>query len=138
MAVAPVAKKVLDTFALMALFGDEPGADHVEGLLLDASQGKVELLMTSVNLGEVWYCIARESSTDAADYYTDELMALSIGVVDVDWSLARAAAAIKARGNISYADAFAAALAKLRGAVLVTGDLEFKQLVDEIGIEWLA
>ena len=138
MAVAPVAKKVLDTFAVMALFGDEPGADHVEGLLLDASQGKVELLMTSVNLGEVWYCIARESSTDAADYYTDELMALSIGVVDVDWSLARAAAAIKARGNISYADAFAAALAKLRGAVLVTGDLEFKQLVDEIGIEWLA
>ena len=58
-------------------------------------------------------------------------------MIDADWPLTRAAAAIKARGNVSYADSFAAALAKLHGAVLVTGDNEFRQLKDEIAIEWL-
>lgn len=137
MPASHVVRKVLDTFAIMTLFNGEPGADQVENLLFDASQGKVELVMASVNFGEVWYCIARESSPDAADYYTEELMALSIAIVDADWLLTRTAAAIKARGNISYADAFAAALAKLRDAALVTGDNEFKQLENEIAIDWL-
>jgi len=122
----------------MALFNGEAGADQVEDLLFRASQGKLELMMATVNLGEVWYCIARAASPESADYYTDELMALSIELIDADWSLTRAAAAIKVRGNLSYADSFAAALAKLHGVALVTGDHEFKQLEDEIVIEWLA
>ena len=137
MPAAPAPKKVLDTFAIMALFNGESGADQIENLLFDASQGKVELMMASINLGEVWYCIARQASPNLADHYTDELMALSIEMIDADWPLTRAAAAIKVRGNISYADSFAAALAKLHGAALVTGDKEFKQLENEIAIEWL-
>jgi predicted nucleic acid-binding protein len=43
----------------------------------------------------------------------------------------------KARGNISYADCFAAALAKGLGAEVLTGDKEFKVLEGEIGITWL-
>ena len=39
--------------------------------------------------------------------------------------------------KISCADVFAAALAKLRKAELVTGDLEFKQMENEIRIGWL-
>lgn len=130
-------KRVLDTYAVMALFNGEASAGHIENLLFDASQGKVELLMASVNLGEVWYCIARKASPALADHYTNELMALSVTIVDADWPLTHAAATIKARGNISYADSFAAALAKLQGAVLLTGDPEFKQLENEIEIEWL-
>ena len=38
---------------------------------------------------------------------------------------------------MSFADAFAAALAKERKAELVTGDLEFKTLEKEIKIAWL-
>jgi predicted nucleic acid-binding protein len=133
----PVLRKVLDTFAIMALFNGEPGADYIENLLFDASQGNVELIMASVNLGEVWYCIAHQASPELADHYTDELMTLSIKMIDADWPLTRAAAAIKVRGNISYADSFAAALAKIHGAILLTGDNEFKQLEDEISIEWL-
>lgn len=134
---APVEKRVLDTYAVMALFNGEASADRIENLLFDASQGKLELLMASVNLGEVWYCIARQASPDLADHYTNELAALSVTIVDADWPLTRAAAVIKARGNISYADSFAAALAKLHGAILMTGDAEFKQLENEILIEWL-
>jgi ribonuclease VapC len=47
------------------------------------------------------------------------------------------AAQIKARHKLSYADCFAAALARKLDAILVTGDQEFSQLEDIVAIEWL-
>jgi ribonuclease VapC len=47
------------------------------------------------------------------------------------------AAHLKARYPISYADAFAAALAKRNGAHLMTGDPEFKAVEPEVAIHWL-
>ena len=41
-------------------------------------------------------------------------------------------------GRMSYADCFAAALAKLRKAELVTGDKEFKQVEGEVKVLWIA
>jgi predicted nucleic acid-binding protein len=38
---------------------------------------------------------------------------------------------------MSYADCFAAALAKDRKSDLVTGDKEFKQVEGEVSIRWL-
>jgi predicted nucleic acid-binding protein len=38
---------------------------------------------------------------------------------------------------MSFADAFAAALAKQRKAHLATGDQEFKQIENEVTINWL-
>ena len=58
-------------------------------------------------------------------------------MVDVNIELTRIAARFKAKGGISYADCFAAALAKQHKATLLTGDPEFKQLEDEISISWL-
>jgi PIN domain nuclease of toxin-antitoxin system len=61
--------KVLDADALMAFFLDEPGADTVRGLLVEAEMDSVDLAMSVVNLGEVWYAIARAVSTATADQY---------------------------------------------------------------------
>ncbi|NUM62341.1 MAG: PIN domain-containing protein, partial [Ignavibacteriaceae bacterium] len=47
------------------------------------------------------------------------------------------AAQYKAYHKVSYADAFAAALAKMKKAQLVTGDREFKVLEREIKINWI-
>ena len=47
------------------------------------------------------------------------------------------AAGDKSRHKISYADAFAAALAKQQNAELVTGDRQFRALEGEIKIHWL-
>jgi predicted nucleic acid-binding protein len=47
------------------------------------------------------------------------------------------AARFKVAGGISYADCFAAALAKSKDAPLVTGDREFEQLKNEIEIIWV-
>jgi predicted nucleic acid-binding protein len=132
-----MAVKVLDSYALMAFFEDEPGADFVRELIRKAVEGDTNLLMAAVNLGEVWYAIARNNSPEVADQYIHEIKGMGIEIVDADWNLTRQAAAFKANGNISYADCFAAALAKLKKAELVTGDKEFKPLEGEIKVAWV-
>jgi len=132
-----MATKVLDSYALMAFFEDEPGADTVRSLIFKAEEGSVNLLMCIVNLGEIWYSIARSNSPEIADQYVHEINGMAIEIVDADWTLTRQAAAFKVNGGISYGDCFAAALAKLKKAELVTGDKEFKSLDGEIKISWL-
>ena len=132
-----MATKVLDSFALVAFFEDELGADLVRSLLLKAEESDLKLLISVVNLGEVWYSIARTTSPETADQYIHEIQGMSIDIVDADWGLTRQAAAFKANGNIAYGDCFAAALARDRKAELVTGDPEFKALEGEIRILWL-
>jgi predicted nucleic acid-binding protein len=128
--------KVLDAYALIAFFEDEPGADFVRSLLLDAEAGNLHLAMTVVNLGEVWYTVAREVSREQADAIIQEIFGFSIEIVDADWELTYRAAAFKSRGGLAYADCFSAALAKLRQAEIITGDPEFKSLGGEIRINW--
>ena len=57
--------------------------------------------------------------------------------VDTDWQLAKQAGYLKSGNKMSFADAFAAALAKQRNAHLVTDDPEFKQVENEVLINWL-
>lgn len=132
-----MATKILDAFALMAFLHDEPGAATVENLIANAAEGKVNLAICTINLGEIWYSIARIVSAEKADDYIQEIQEMSIEVVIPDWALTRQAAIYKTNGNISYADCFAAALAKIRGGQVVTGDREFETLRDEVEIEWL-
>jgi len=134
-----MAAKVLDSWALIAFLEDEPAANHVEKLLQQATQGKQKLLMSVLNWGEVYYNTMREVSQEAAEQQAQEVAALPIDVIGVgdDLTLARQAAIFKARHKMSYADCFAAALAKERNAQLVTGDREFKAVQGEIQIGWL-
>jgi predicted nucleic acid-binding protein len=113
------------------------GADLVRGLLLKAEEGDLKLLMGVVNLGEVWYSIARSTSPETADHTIHEIQGMSIHILDADWGLTRQAAVYKAKGNIAYGNCFAAALAKNNMAELVTGDVEFKALESEINILWM-
>ena len=58
-------------------------------------------------------------------------------VVEADRKLALAAAHVKAHHAISYADAFAVALAQSRQATLLTGDPEFRKVENLVAIDWL-
>jgi predicted nucleic acid-binding protein len=132
--------KVLDSWALLAFFEDEPAAEQVEKLLVKAEEGTHRLLLCVVNWGEIYYSLMRKVSQEAAEQKAREIAALTIEVVGVDddnLELVRQAAIYKATRRLSYADAFAAALAKISNAELVTGDQEFKQVEDEIKIGWL-
>jgi predicted nucleic acid-binding protein len=135
-----MATMVLDAHALMVLFNDEPGAEEVEKILLKAESGNPTLLMSVVNWGEIYYSILRGASQEIADAKAHEIAGMQIELVPVDaddLELVRQAAMFKATRKMSYADCFAAALAKIKNAELITGDREFKQLAREVKIHWL-
>ena len=129
--------RVFDSWALMAFLEDEPSAEKVEELIAKAQDAEAPLLITTVNLGEIWHSLARSRSESDADTAVAHLVRLGFEVIDADWELARQAAAFKARFKLAYADCFAAALAKLKRSEVVTGDREFKQLEDEVKIYWV-
>ena len=132
------ATQVLDSYALLALLRDEPGAETVADLLERAGQQNRSVHMTEVNYAEVQYSIRRKDGETVWASIASELLAAPIEFHAADRRLADVAAGFKARFKISLADAFAAALAKERKAELVTGDLEFRALEKEIKIRWLA
>ncbi len=132
---------VLDAHALMVLFNDEPGAEEVEKILIKAESGTPKLLMSVVNWGEIYYSILRGASPEMAEAKAHEIAGMQIELVPVDardLELVRQAAVFKATRKMSYADCFAAALAKTRNAELITGDSEFKVVEAELKkIRWL-
>jgi ribonuclease VapC len=134
-----VATKVLDSWTLIAFFEDEPAADDVEKLLQQAADEKHKLLLSVVNWGEVYYSTMRQVSQEAAEQKVLEISALPIDIIGVgdDLALVRQAAIFKATRKLSYADCFAAALAKQKNAELVTGDPEFREVEKEVKIVWL-
>lgn len=128
---------VLDSWSIIAYLEDESSGEKVEKIIVEAHADKMPLFTTAVNAGEVWYIIARKTSTAEADEAIADVRRLGIELVDADWELARAAAGIKAHHKMSYADCFAAALAKEKRASLVTGDPEFTQVENEVKIHWV-
>ena len=129
---------VLDSWAIMSYLGGEPSAEKVADIMADAHEEDIPLLMTVVNAGEVWYILAREVSVAEADSSIRQLRQLGISFIDADWELAHGAAGFKAKHKMSFADCFAAALAKQKKAHLITGDKEFTQVEGAISIDWLS
>jgi ribonuclease VapC len=129
---------VLDSWAVIAYLEDEDAAAKVADIIADAHDEQIPLLMTVVNAGEVWYIVARQTSAADADGSIKQLRDLGIQFVDADWGLAKDAGYFKSKNKMSFADGFAAALAKQRKAHLATGDPEFRQIEKEITISWLA
>ena len=136
-----MATKVLDSWALMALFNEEPASEAVEKLLHAATAGRHTLLLSVINWGEIYYTALRRGGESAATSITNDISQMPITLVPVETDnleLVRNAAIFKATKKLSYADCFAAALTKLRRAEFVTGDPEFKAVDGEIKISWLA
>ena len=133
----PAPPVVFDSHSLLKLLRDEPGAEEVEKILIEAARRDERAHMTEVNYAEVQYIVRRKDGEAAWQTIARELVAAPIQFHVADRVLADSAADFKTRFKISLADAFAAALAKKQNADLVTGDPEFKPLEKEIGISWL-
>lgn len=128
---------VLDSYSLLAYAEDEKGADAVEDILTKALDNEAEIFLSVINWGEMYYIALREGGKERAELYRETFARYPIAIVEANKELTLQAAHFKANYKISYADAFAAALAKNRKAILVTGDLEFKALEKEIKIYWI-
>jgi len=132
-----VKKYVMDSFAMIAFFEDEPGADRVALILKSLIDRKAKAYMSVINWGEIYYNTMREQGVETAEKVIGQLKQYPIELVDADQNLTYEAAKLKGRYKIAYADCFAAALSRRLNAVVVTGDSEFKKLGDEYSIQWL-
>ena len=129
--------KVLDTHALMAYIEKEHGNEKVGEIFYLLASADKKALMTAVNWGEVYYIVIRERSLEEAEQMMRVIETFPIEIIDVDRVIAKQAAIYKSTKKMSYADCFAAALAKLKKAELITGDKEFKSVENEIKINWI-
>lgn len=110
---------VLDSWAVLRFLEDSPPAAGAVEELLEHSRP----LMSWINLGEVHYVLRRAAGEDAAIETVRDLRA-RIDVRLPDESQILTAAQIKADNPMSYADAFAVALALDSDAEVWTGDPE--------------
>ena len=123
-----MAAYVLDTYALVAFFKAEVGADEVEKLLVGALKGSHKLYLCSDNAGEIYYAIWRKNGKQTADACRIKLLQFEINIIEADLQRTFEAAAIKATHTLSYAGAHAAALAVHLNATVLAGDKEFNNL----------
>ena len=129
--------KVFDSWALLAWLRDEPPATLVGELLRKADSGELRVLMSWMNVGEVYYMLARKHDAKVADEFLKRAPSLPIRLVIPDEDAIISAARLKSTRRISYADGFAAALAQKESAALITGDPELKRMSDMLLIEWI-
>jgi predicted nucleic acid-binding protein len=134
---AEPARYVLDSFALFAHFEAEAGGPVVKAILTRAQQSEALVYLSIINLGEAVYITERERGLSAAERLIAAVDGLPIRVVEADRKHTFAAAHLKARLPIAYADAFALALAISLKATLVTGDSEFRSTGATVPILWL-
>ena len=131
---------ILDSFALIGYLENETFSDRIEKILKQAREGKSLIYLHAIHLGEVYYITLRQQGQDLADLAYARIRAFPLTYIEViDEELLHIAAKFKAKYPISYADAFAAAMAVIKSAFLLTGDPEFKALEREenVSIEWL-
>ena len=134
-------KYVLDTCALVAFFNDEKGADTVEELLRDATNGTCAVIINKYNLLETYYGYLRANGEDFAENIFKTVEASCIEVSDVLTNeIFRQAGQFKVAFKISLADAVALAQAKVDDAVIVTSDhheLDAVESGTNIKFQWI-
>ena len=131
-------KYVLDSYALISYIEGEYTGRPVAEIFKKALRLEAELLVCVINWGEVCCTAFRDGGKPNAEFYRHSVAKFPITVLEANKELTVQAATLKAKHKMSYADCFAAGLAKLQKAVLVTGDSEFKQVENEIKLLWLA
>lgn len=130
---------VLDSYALLAYLDGEAGMPRVRSVLEGAAARRYIVCVSLINLGEVVYITERERGLAQARRALGTIDQLPLEIVDVPRATVLAAAHIKARFPIAYADAFAVVTAQARGGVVITGDPEFRPVAEAglVAVEWL-
>jgi ribonuclease VapC len=128
---------VLDSYAMLAYLEREEGYKQVASRFERSVTHGDEIFLCVVNWGEVMYNTLRKKGEQTAQLAEDTMRSLPIHIIDAGKELTLQAARYKAIHKMSFADAYAAALAKLKKAELITGDKEFKPLEKEIKILWI-
>jgi len=119
---------VLDTSALLALRGDEAGADEVEKILRRAEKGECEVYLSFMTLMELCYRLWQDKGEQSAKEILAETRALPIQEIEEEKDLLIKASRVKATFRLSVADSWIIATAWQKKAKLVHKDPEFEQV----------
>ena len=130
---------VLDAYAVLCYLGDESGSDQVAILLAKAKTEEIQLYLTWMNLGEVYYRTYRKHGSIEAEKVLSTIKKWPLELLPGDESLTLEASRVKASHPLSYADAFAIGAALKYNAAVVTGDPEIKSASAKMGFSlfWL-
>ncbi len=129
--------RVLDSWPILEWIKEkQPATDIVENLLAGAESGAARLLMSAINVGEVYYYVRKYHSQPLAESWRASSSTLPVTIevprLDEIWD----AALLKGQYPIAYADGFAAALAQKYRCPLVTGDPDFRSVPD-LELDWI-
>jgi predicted nucleic acid-binding protein len=128
---------IFDASALFGFLQKKPGAQKVNELLKDATRGRIEILMSAVNYGEVYGGILRDHGPDRTRAVINAVHPLPIKILDITSQRAFQAAEVKVKYKLYYVDSFAAALAMDHKGTLVTSDSDFRRLGHSFPMVWL-
>jgi len=128
---------VFDSFALLAFFQGEPAALKVKEILKQAQHNEAVVFLSVINLGEIVYTVERKLGLDISQETLHDVLALPVQIAEATLERVLSAAHVKAGFPVSYADAFAVALAQETAATVVTGDPEFNRVESLVDVLWL-
>jgi predicted nucleic acid-binding protein len=101
-------KIVLDAWALLSLiFKEEPAAERVKHILNKEEISDSSIYISWINVGEVYYSIARSKGLDVAYEVLNDIKNLYVTLNEPSKKDILAAAILKSKHKLSYADAFA-------------------------------
>lgn len=123
---------VLDTSALTALFADEPGADYVQNILEKAKTGKVTIWISFMTLMEIIYVTWQHKGREVAELIFQQIKKFPVTEVWPNEAILQKSAEIKATHSLSVADAWIAATAMEKEAMLIHKDREFEALGEDL------
>jgi uncharacterized protein len=128
---------VLDSFALISFFHQEPGWNSVRTVFKELVESSEKAVLSRINWGEFYYIVkhrvGREKTLEALALIDQ----LPINILSVDDLLVNEAAEIKSEYPISYADAFCVATAKRLNGRILTSDPEFKSVEKLVSVQWI-
>jgi predicted nucleic acid-binding protein len=133
----PVNDYLLDSYALLRFIQKETGDQLVKAILEDVRKGKARAMLNVINLGEIIYTVQRRFGQQKKLDVVMNISRLGIEILPATNDLVFRAAELKARFSMSYADTFAVASAIEHGAMVVTGDPEFRQVEHLVKIIWI-
>ncbi len=123
---------VLDASALYRYLTSGDGADTLKDVFKNALATDTPVMMSVVNWGEVFYTLVKHIGLNKTEKLLSELLdKIPLQLIRVDRADAVSAARLKARYNLPYADAFAAALTGSQH-VLVTADVEHFERIPKL------
>ena len=128
---------VFDSSALIALLEGEKKGAQVIDILSKAVAEQTEIYVSVINWGEIMYVAEQKRGQEHRKKLEEAIDKMGLEIADVNRETVNQAIFFKAHYHLDYADSFAASLAFLKKAVLVTGDRDFERIKSQVSVHLL-